>query len=118
MRKAIAKLVKMVGVLATCFLLSSVIVVFLNVPHDGVGGELRKMWEDIRGGLQIDSPIAVFEGVISLGLFLFTIAVIALDMRYRYFLALLAVSIIVFLVVTPPQRLVECVVWALMVFLV
>ncbi|MEM0065544.1 MAG: SLC13 family permease [Sulfolobales archaeon] len=118
MRKAIAKLVKMVGVLATCFLLSSVIVVFLNVPHDGVGGELRKTWEDIRGGLQIDSPIAVFEGVISLGLFLFTIAVIALDMRYRYFLALLAVSIIVFLGVTPPQRLVESVDWALIVFLV
>jgi len=118
MGKDVSKVVKIAGILAACLLISSGIVVFLNVPRDGVGGELRKTWEVIRGGLTIDSPTAVFEGIVSLGLFLFTIAVIALDMRYRYFLALLAVSVIAFLGITPPQRLIESVDWALIVFLV
>lgn len=110
--------VKITAVLAVCFLLSSFIVTLINLPHDGIGGELRKTWEDIRGGLAIEAPTAIFEGILSLGLFLFVISMTAMDMRYRHFLAVLAVSLVAFMGVTPPQKLVENVDWALIVFLV
>lgn len=105
-------------VFAACFIVSSCIVFFISLPLDGVGGELRRTWEELRSGLSMESLSAIFEGIVSLGLFLFTIMVVALDMRYRYFLALLAVSVVAFLGITPPQKLIESVDWALIVFLV
>lgn len=109
---------RVISILVACFLLSSLIVLSINLPPDGIGGELRRTWESIRGGIPIDSPRAVFDGIASLGLFLFAIAVIALDMRYRHFIALLAVSAVAFLGVAPPQKLIESVDWGLIVFLV
>lgn len=86
------KIVRIVLVLLFCFALSILVITTVNIPSTGVGCELRKIWEFSRGGMSIESSSAIYEGIVSLGLFLFLIALTALDMRYRYFLAILAVS--------------------------
>ncbi|MCX8185134.1 MAG: SLC13 family permease [Sulfolobales archaeon] len=111
-------MLKIALILVLCFILSFLVVVSVSIPSAGVGGELRKAWESVRGGVEIESPSVIYEGVVSLGLFLFVIAVLTLDMRYRHFLAILAVSAVVFMGVVPPQKLIESVDWALIVFLV
>ncbi|MCS7099510.1 MAG: SLC13 family permease [Sulfolobales archaeon] len=112
------KTAKISLILVSCFALSTLAVMSVSIPSTGIGGELRRTWESSRGGVSIESPSAVYEGAVSLGLFLLLITLTALDMRYRHFLAILAVSAVVFLGVAPPQKLVGSVDWALIVFLV
>lgn len=98
--------------------LSAAIVMHVKIPSEGLGEELRKAWEGIRGGGTLEAPRTVFEGVLSLSLFFLLIASMMIDMRYRHFTAFLAVSIVAFLGVVPPQKLVESVDWSLIVFLI
>lgn len=108
---------RIVAFATLCFLLSAATILLVNPPRSGIGSELRRSWEEVRGGLTLESSRALFEGIVSLGLFLLLRTFTILDMRYRHFLAFLAVSIVALLGVAPPQRLVESVNWSLIIYL-
>ncbi len=112
--------VKFVLILFLLLIASTAFVLSVKIPpEDKVAFEFIKEWLKLRGAtVDINSTQVVVEEVLTLTLFLLVIALTAVDMKLRYFTAFLAVAMLVFLGVIPPQKLIAGVDWALILFLV
>jgi len=94
------------------------VVVCVRVPETGYGGRLLELWEGLRGSTPAERPVVILEEVISLGLFIFVIGTMVVDMRYRHFAAFAALATVALSGTVPAQKLVESVDWSLIVFLI
>ena len=106
--------------------LSIVLMSALSLKSDRVGLEVGRMWCVERGFNQsgeycveqLNSPRLIIDQGISLGLFLFVIALTVLKMEWRLAAAMIAVAMLVLIEATPPQYIISSVSWNLVLFLI
>jgi Na+/H+ antiporter NhaD/arsenite permease-like protein len=106
--------------------LSIVLMSALSLKSDRVGLEVGRVWCVERGFNQsgeycveqLNSPRLIIDQGISLGLFLFVIALTVLKMEWRLGAAMIAVAMLVLIEATPPQYIISSVSWNLVLFLI
>ncbi|MEM3948199.1 MAG: SLC13 family permease [Zestosphaera sp.] len=105
--------------------ISYVLMSFIKLPSDGVGGEIVRFWCSVRVGESsetcwesINSTRGVYEQVVSLSLFLTVIGLTVISMRLRYFAAFFSAALMTFMAVVPPQELIAGIEWRLILFLI
>jgi len=117
-------LLRMTTIYVVLFIVSYVMMSLINVGNDPVGKELIEIWIRERGdvsptSVNINSPIMVCIQSFTLALFLFVIACTAIRMEWRTGAAILAITAVIFLSITPPQSLIyNAVEWNLILFLI
>ena len=112
------ELCRLVLILALSAAVAVPVVTLIRVPEAGYGGKLLELWKGLRGSTPADQSAVLLEEVISLGLFIFVIGTLVLDMRYRHFAAFAALATVALSGTVPAQKLVESVDWHLIVFLI
>ncbi len=94
----------------------------MRIPtEDALGRAVAWSWCEVRGCssvTEINEPRVVLEGAVVLSAFLFIVASTIVSPEYRYYSALLGLSLVAFSGAVPAQHLIEGAEWRLILFLV
>jgi Na+/H+ antiporter NhaD/arsenite permease-like protein len=114
----VGELRRLALILALSMAIAVPVVACITIPETGYGARLLELWRELRGSAPRSRLLVSVEEVVSLGLFIFVIATMVVDMRYRHFSAFAALAVIALSGTVPAQRLIESVDWPLIVFLI
>ncbi|MEM2220306.1 MAG: SLC13 family permease [Ignisphaera sp.] len=118
---------RMLVVFLALFIISFLIMNYLRIDNDTIGLKIIEMWlnERTNGSASVSTPPdvnsiqLVLEQALSLALFLSVIVATIIKIEWRVSVAILSISIIIFLGIVPPYNLIhKSIEWNLIIFLI
>lgn len=106
-------------IIVAIILLSFAIAYNVQIPNQGYGDTIRKVWFNVtQASVDIDNPSVEFRQFISLASFLFVVLFTIISIKLRSFASFAGICLLVFFGVIAPQHLIHGVEWSLILFLI